>query len=83
MSRINCVKRRKLLVADRNPLIDNRSMRTNASTNTIPKGPFTRKMERRLVGMAMMVIAYLIEKAVLRSIKRSGTKSSALNKPAS
>ena len=50
-----------------------------ASTNTIPKGPFTRKMERRLVGMAMMVIAYLIEKAVLRSIKRSGTKSSALN----
>jgi hypothetical protein len=53
------------------------------ATNTIPKGPFTRKMERRLVGMAMMVIAYLIEKAVLRSIRRSGTKSSALNKPAS
>jgi hypothetical protein len=40
-------------------------------------------MERRLVGMAMMVIAYLIEKAVLRSIKRSGTKSSALNNSAS
>jgi hypothetical protein len=33
--------------------------------------------------MAMMVIAYLIEKAVLRSIKRSGTKSSVLNNPAS
>jgi len=31
-------------------------------------------MERRLVGIAMMVIAYLIEKAVLRSIKRSGKK---------
>jgi hypothetical protein len=40
-------------------------------------------MERRLVGMAMMVIAYLIEKAVLRSIKHSGAKSSAPNKVAS
>lgn len=58
-------------------------MRNNASTNSIPEGSFTRKMERRLVGMAMIVIAYLIEKAVLRSIKRSGTKSSALNNPAS
>jgi hypothetical protein len=27
----------------------------------------------------MAVIAFLIEKAVLRSIRRSGTKSSALN----
>ncbi len=83
MGRINCVKRRKLLVADRNPLIDNGPMMNNASTNTIPKGSFTQKMERRLIGMAMMVIAYVIEKAVLRSIKRSGTKSSALNNPAS
>jgi hypothetical protein len=33
-------------------------------------------MERWLVGMAMIVIAYLIEKAMLRSIKRSGAKSS-------
>ncbi|SCX19409.1 hypothetical protein [Nitrosomonas eutropha] len=49
----------------------------------IPKGSFTRKMERQLVGMVMAVIAYVIEKAVLRSIKRSGTKSSALNSPPS
>lgn len=35
-----------------------------------------------MIGMAMMVIAYLIEKAVLRSIKRSSKKSSVLNKPA-
>jgi hypothetical protein len=35
-----------------------------------------RRMERRLVGMAMMVIAYLLERAMLRSIKRSGAKSS-------
>lgn len=83
MGRINCVKRRKLLVVDRNPLIDNRPMMNNASTNTIPKGSFTKKMERWLVGMAMTVIAYVIEKAVLRSIKRSGKKSSALNNPAS
>ena len=83
MGRINCVKRWQLLVADRNPLIDNRSMMNNASTNTIPKGPFGRKMERRLIGMAMAVIAFLIEKAVLRSIRRSGTKSSALNSPPS
>jgi hypothetical protein len=40
-------------------------------------------MERRVVGMAMMISAYLIEKAVLRSIKRNGKKSSALNNPAS
>jgi hypothetical protein len=33
-------------------------------------------MERWLVGLAMIVIAYLIEKAMLRSIKRSGTKPS-------
>jgi hypothetical protein len=51
-------------------------MMNSASTNTIPKGPFTRQVERWLVGMAMTVIAYLIEKAVLRSIRRSGTKSS-------
>jgi len=83
MGRINCVKRKKLLVADRNPLIDNRPMMNNASTNTIPKGSFTQKMERWLVGIAMMVIAYLIEKAVLRSIKRSGTKFAELNDSAS
>ncbi|HKP00830.1 MAG TPA: hypothetical protein VJU02_04280 [Nitrospiraceae bacterium] len=40
-------------------------------------------MERRVVRMAMTISAYLIEKAVLRSIKRSGKKSSALNNPAS
>jgi hypothetical protein len=51
-------------------------MMNSASTNTIPKRPFIRQVERWLVGMAMMVMAYLLEKAVLRSIRRSGTKSS-------
>ena len=35
-------------------------------------------MERWLVGMAMSVIAYLIEKSMLRSIKRNSAKSNRL-----
>jgi len=50
---------------------------------TISKGSLTRKMERWLLGMVMMIIAYLIERVVLRSIKRSGTKFSARNNSAS
>jgi hypothetical protein len=48
----------------------------SVATNTIPQRPFIRQVERWLVGMAMTVLAYLMEKAMLRSIKRSGTKSS-------
>jgi hypothetical protein len=51
-------------------------MNRNASTDTIDTRPVKRHMERWLVGLAMIVIAYLIEKAMLRSIKRSGTKPS-------
>jgi hypothetical protein len=51
-------------------------MNHSASTNTIPTRPVKRQMERWLVGLAMIVIAYLIEKAMLRSIKRNGAKSS-------
>ena len=58
-------------------------MMNSASTNTIPKGPFIRQLERWLVGLAMMVIAYLLERAVLRSIRRSGTKSSSRDRTAS
>jgi hypothetical protein len=58
-------------------------MMNGDSTNKIPKGHFTRKKERRLVGMVMLFLAYLIEKAALRSTKRSGIKSSALNISAS
>jgi hypothetical protein len=35
-----------------------------------------RHVERWLVGLAMTVLAYLMEQAMLRSIKRSGTKPS-------
>jgi hypothetical protein len=51
-------------------------MNHSPSTDTIDSRPVKRRMERWLVGLAMIVIAYLIEKAMLRSIKRSGTKSS-------
>ena len=51
-------------------------MTNSAPANTTSTKPFMRRMERRLVGMAMIVVAYLIEKAMLRSIKRSGAKSS-------
>ena len=51
-------------------------MKDSASTNTIDTRPVKRHVERWLVGMAMIVMAYLIEKAMLRSIKRNGAKSS-------
>jgi hypothetical protein len=51
-------------------------MKNSASTDTIDTRPAKRHVERWLVGMAMTVLAYLMEKAMLRSIKRSGTKSS-------
>ena len=51
-------------------------MNHSTSTDTIETRPVKRRMERWLVGLAMIVIAYLIEKAMLRSIKRNGAKSS-------
>ena len=51
-------------------------MKDSASTDTINTRPVKRRVERWLVGIAMIVMAYLMEKAMLRSIKRSGTKSS-------
>ena len=42
-----------------------------------------RQVERWLVGMAMSVMAYLLEKAMLRSIKRSSAKSSLRDRTAS
>lgn len=71
--RINCAARSKLLVADRNPSIEETRMMNSAFTNTTPKGPFMRQVERWLVGMAMTVFAYLLEKAVLRAIRRNCT----------
>jgi hypothetical protein len=68
---------------DRNPFIDDTRMLNSAATDTIPTRPFMRHVERWLVGLAMMVMAYLLEKAVLRSIRRSGAKSSLPGRTAS
>ena len=51
-------------------------MKNSAPTDTIDTRPVKRHVERWLVGMAMIVIAYLIEKAMLRSIRRNSAKSS-------
>ena len=51
-------------------------MKHSASTDTIDSRPVKRHVERWLVGMAMIVMAYLLEKAMLRSIRRNGAKSS-------
>lgn len=72
-----------LLVADRNPSSDETRMMNSASTNTIHQKSFIRQLERWLVGLAMMVVAYLLEKAVVRSIRRNDTKSSLRDRTAS
>lgn len=38
------------------------------------KGPF-RKIERWFVGLAMAVVAFILEKIVMRSVKREGKPS--------
>ncbi len=42
--------------------------------NNAPKLPLFRRFERWLIGLAMAVMAWLLEKAVLRSIRRGGAK---------
>jgi hypothetical protein len=55
-------------------LIDNVTMGTGTSTTKTPHRPFVRQIEYRLVCIGMSVIAYLLERAVLRSITRGGTR---------
>ncbi len=42
--------------------------------SNVSKRPFFRRMERWLVGLVMAAMAYLLEKAMLRSIRRGGAK---------
>jgi uncharacterized membrane protein (UPF0182 family) len=44
------------------------------SMNNVFKMPFFRQVERWLVSVVMAVIAYMLEKAVLRSIRRGEAK---------
>jgi len=46
------------------------SDRTGARQMPRPKG--IRRIERWLVGLAMAVIAFILERIVMRSVKRSG-----------
>jgi len=45
----------------------------------VPKRSFWRRLERRLVGLVMVVMAFGLERAVLRSVRRSGTKDRSLD----
>ncbi|HUL13744.1 MAG TPA: hypothetical protein VLU73_16460 [Methylococcaceae bacterium] len=42
--------------------------------NNLQNVSLFRRIERWLVGLAMAAMAWLLEKALLRSIKRGGTK---------
>ena len=42
--------------------------------NNVPNRPLFRSAERWLVGLAMAAMAWLLEQAVLRSIRRGGAK---------
>ncbi len=42
--------------------------------NKVSNRSFRRRLEQWLVGLAMAVLAWLLEKAVLQSIKRGGIK---------
>jgi hypothetical protein len=46
------------------------SNRTGARQMPRPKG--IRRVERWLVGLAMAVVAFILERLVMRSVKRSG-----------
>ena len=63
-----------LLLAVSDALIDNMSMIKGPSATEIRHRPFIRQIEYRLICIGMSVIAYLLERAILRSIKRGGTR---------
>ena len=60
-------------LADGDVFIDNDRM-ANDPTKTRHQS-LGRQIESRLISIGMSVIAYLLERVILRSIKRGGTKS--------
>lgn len=64
----------QLLLAASNGLIHDARMTTDASATNTRHRPFVRRIEYRLISIGMSVIAYLLERAVLRSVKRGATK---------
>lgn len=66
---------KSLLIAAGDTLIDNIDMTDNSSPTKTGHRTVIRRIEYRLVSIGMSVIAYLLERAVLRSIKRGKTES--------
>jgi hypothetical protein len=55
-------------------LLDNIAMINGASPTKTAHRTIVRHLEHRLISIGMSVIAYLLERAVLRSIKRDKTE---------
>jgi hypothetical protein len=51
------------------------------SMNDIPKRSWFRRLERWLVGLVLAIVAYLLERAVVRSIRRGGSKPPPAERP--
>lgn len=64
-----------VLLAAGDMLIDNIAMTNGASPAKTGHRTIIRHIEHRLISIGMSVIAYLLERAVLRSIKRGKTES--------
>lgn len=59
-------------IEDSEAIIDNLPMLSNV-TKTLHH-PLVRRLEHWLISLGMSVIAYLLERVILRSIKNSGAK---------
>ena len=59
-------------IADGEAVIDNPPMVSNATKSL--HHPLVRRLEHWLISLGMSVIAYLLERVILRSIKNSGAK---------
>ena len=65
----------QLLLAACNTVIDNIAMANGSSPAKTGHRTIIRHIEHRLISIGMSVIAYLLERAVLRSIRRGKTAS--------
>ncbi len=59
-------------IADGEAVIDNLSMPSNSTKSVYH--PLVRRLEHWVISLGMSVIAYLLEKVILRSIKSDGVK---------
>lgn len=64
-----------LRIAAGDTLIDNIAMINGSSPTKTAHRTIVRQIEHRLISIGMSVIAYLLERAVLRSIRRDRTES--------